>query len=327
MIETVLYSSMLILLGAILLDLCIGDPKWLPHPVIGIGNMIAFLEKKWNQGKYKKMKGLALTVIVVGFVYAISFLLIWLAYKVHFYIGVGLEIYLISSTIAIKGLRDAASQVLKPLVQGDLIEARENLSLIVGRDTQNLEEPEIVRGTVETVAENTVDGITAPLFWAFLGGAPLALAYRAVNTLDSMVGYKNERFAQFGWASARLDDGCNWLPARLTAWSIWLSSLVIASSRWSVAWKITLRDASKHPSPNSGWSEAMVAALLGVQLGGINFYQGIESKRAMMGERLRVLQATDIHKAVVYMHGGWIVFYLLLVFIVGLYGLVENIFR
>jgi adenosylcobinamide-phosphate synthase len=307
--------SVILLVGAVLLDLLIGDPKWLPHPVIGMGKLISTLEVKWNQGERKKLKGIALTVIVVGIVYVLAFVVVYVAYQLHVLIGIMLEIYLISTTIAIKGLRDAAVQVAVPLSQGDLAQARKKLSMIVGRDTDTLPESEIVRGTVETVAENTVDGITAPLFFALIGGAPLALAYRAVNTLDSMVGYKNERFIHFGWASARLDDVLNWIPARITSLVIWSSSFFIPHSRVKQALSITFRDAPKHPSPNSGWSEAMVAGLMGIQLGGRNMYQGIPSNRAKMGEATRELQEADIGRAILHMHGGWVVFLVIILFI------------
>lgn len=311
-IDVMSVTLVIILLGAVALDLLIGDPRWLPHPVIGMGRMISFLEKRWNQGEYKRQKGVALTLVVVGFSYIVTFLLVYLAFKLHMVLGMLLEIYLISTTIAIKGLRQAAIQVALPLKEGNLTEARKQLSMIVGRDTENLSEAEIVRGTVETVAENTVDGITAPLFFALLGGAPLAIAYRAINTLDSMVGYKNERFLHFGWASARLDDGCNWIPARLTSLAIWLSALFVRPSRMVQALRITLRDAGKHPSPNSGWSEAMVAGLLGIQLGGVNSYGGILSERARMGEGRSKLTVGDIRYTVFFMHGGWIVFLVLI---------------
>lgn len=300
--------TLVILLGAVVLDLLIGDPKWLPHPVIGMGKLISFLEKNWNQGEHRRKKGVVLTIVVVGLSYIIAFLLVYLAYKLHTMLGILLEIYLISTTIAIKGLRQAALQVALPLKEGNLTEARKQLSMIVGRDTENLSEAEIVRGTVETVAENTVDGITAPLFFALLGGAPLALAYRSINTLDSMVGYKNERFLQFGWASARLDDVSNWIPARLTSLTIWLSALFIRPLRMARALRLTVRDAPKHPSPNSGWSEAMVAGLLGIQLGGVNSYGGVVSERARMGEGRKKLRVDDIKLTIYFMHGGWIIF-------------------
>lgn len=291
-----------------MLELILGDPRWLPHPVVQMGKLISFLERSLNNGQKRRWKGVLLAFIVVLTVYGMVFLVITLSYKIHFYVGALLEIYFIWTTIAIKGLADAGKSVLNPLLKGNLEEARLSLSMIVGRDTEDLSESEVVRGTVETIAENTVDGITAPLFWALLGGAPLAMAYRAVNTLDSMVGYKNERFLDFGWASARLDDLANFIPARLTALSIWLSSVFIKGSNRKGGWNITMRDAKKHPSPNSGWPEAMTAGLMGIQLGGINYYKGMESKRKTMGDLNRKLVAGDIPKSILYMHGGWSVF-------------------
>ncbi len=297
-----------ILFFSIVLDLLIGDPHWLPHPVVQMGKLITFLEKRWNRGENRAGKGIALTVTVVLTVFLLSSAIIIIGYQIHPVVGVFTQIYLISTTIAIKGLSTAAKSVLTPLEKGDIAAAREKLSMIVGRDTERLPESEIVRGTVETVAENTVDGITAPIFWAIIGGAPLAMVYRAINTLDSMVGYKNEQFMQFGRASARLDDAVNWLPARLTALSMWLAAFFIKRSKRKNGWKVTWRDARKHPSPNSGWSEAMAAGLIGIQLGGINYYNGRKSVRAAMGDPLRELERSDIKKSITYMHGGWIVF-------------------
>ncbi|MFC2949170.1 adenosylcobinamide-phosphate synthase CbiB [Virgibacillus sediminis] len=301
-------SLCIILVVAILLDLAIGDPRWIPHPVVLMGKLIGFLEGRCNHGENRRIKGIYLTTTVVLVVFLLSFLLVYIAYQLHPIVGVCTQIYLVSTTIAIKGLSAAAKAILTPLVAGDLAEARKQLSMVVGRDTQDLPESEIVRGTVETVAENTVDGITAPLFWTVVGGAPLAMVYRAINTLDSMIGYKNERYKQFGWASARLDDVVNWIPARITALSIWLAALIIKGSKKKHGWKITCRDANKHPSPNSGWSEAMVAGLMGVQLGGINYYGGQKSVRATMGDQLKQLTKDDITRSIQYMHGGWLVF-------------------
>lgn len=317
MIEAFIDTRVVIITAAILLDLIIGDPKWLPHPVIGFGKLIAFMDKKLNHGSRQRKKwcGLLLTFIVVGVVFLSSAIALLLMYQIHMYAGLLFEVYLISSTIAIKGLRQAALQVAVPLSQGDLVGARFQLSMIVGRDTESLQESEIVRGTVETVAENTVDGITAPLFWAFIGGAPLAMAYRAINTLDSMVGYKNGRYADFGWSSARLDDVVNWLPARVTSVTFWLGSTFTQESKLRQAWVVTLRDARKHPSPNSGWSEAMVAGLMGIQLGGRNEYQGEVSNRAKMGDQIEQLMSVHIYKSIRLMHGGWVIFYLLFVLI------------
>ena len=302
------HDPVFILVAAILVDLWIGDPRLFPHPVILMGKLITYLEKSWNKGGDRKRKGIALTISVVLIVFVITHALLFLAYQLHWLVGLLIEVYLISTTIAAKGLSSAAKSVLHPLKKGNLVEARSKLSMIVGRDTESLSESEMIRGTVETVAENTVDGITAPLFWAIIGGAPLALAYRAINTLDSMVGYKNDRYMEFGWASAKLDDLVNWLPARITAFSMWLAAFVIKGSKTRNGWKITWRDARKHPSPNSGWSEAMVAGLIGIQLGGINYYRGKKSVRATMGDPLRGFLLSDIEKAIVYMHGGWMVF-------------------
>jgi adenosylcobinamide-phosphate synthase len=306
---TIMFCS--ILIAAIVLDLLMGDPRWLPHPVILMGKFITCLENRWNRGEGRVWKGIGLTTTVVVLVFTLSVLLVLAAYQVHSFVGVFMQVYLISTTIAINGLSSAAKEVLVPLVNGNLPEARVKLSMIVGRDTDRLPENEMVRGTVETVAENTVDGITAPLFWAIIGGAPLAMAYRAINTLDSMVGHKDEKYMQFGWASAKTDDLANWIPARLTALSMWLAAFLIKGSNKRNGWNITWRDAKKHPSPNSGWSEAMVAGLIGIQLGGINYYRGRKSVRAQMGDSLRELVPSDIEKAILYMHGGWIVFLLI----------------
>lgn len=308
-----------LVLLALILDLIIGDPRALPHPVVGMGAVIARLERAWNRGnaRARRLKGaLMCALVVLG-----SFLLAWGGLALLAAIHPGLawlaELWLLASCLAIKGLRDAAREIAAPLSRGELSEARRALAMVVGRDTEHLDEAEISRGAVETVAENTVDGITAPLCFALLGGAPLALAYKAINTLDSMVGYRDERYADFGWASARLDDVANWLPARLTALTLWLSALFMKgvgaeamATRGALA--ATWREAPRHPSPNSGWPEAMVANLLGVQLGGINHYRGRVSERARLGTPRRPLMAGHIAATLRLMHGGWLGFLLLM---------------
>lgn len=280
---------------AVLIDILVGDPPNWPHPVRWIGSLINILEKSWNNGKAKKIKGVAMVITVLLTVGGLSLLLVGICYWIHPVAGILVEAILISIAIAQKSLKEAALTVYEPLKKGDLEEARQKLSYIVGRDTERLDEPEIVRATVETVAENTSDGITAPLFWALIGGAPIALIYRAINTCDSMVGYRNEKYQDFGWASARLDDIVNWLPSRLTSVCMLVSNRPEHNKAIN-AWKIVFRDARKHPSPNSGWGEAPVAALLGVQLGGINYYKGIISNRATMGDPLVKLEKTHILK-------------------------------
>lgn len=304
---------------AIVVDLVVGDPRSLPHPVVIIGHGISQLERRWNQGsaKRRRLYGGLLTAIIVLGTFGSAWLLLALLTWLHPWLGGAAGLWLLATTLAIKGLADAARATAIPLAHGDLATARQALSMVVGRDTAHLNEAEITRGTVETVAENTVDGITAPLFFALIGGAPLALAYKAVNTLDSMVGYKNQRYADFGFASAKLDDVANWIPARLTALCLWLAGLLLSLAgvlrlRWQGALRGTCRDAPRHPSPNAGWPEAMVARLLGVQLGGTNFYEGEASHRATLGEPLEPLRVAHISATLRLMHGAWILFTLLL---------------
>lgn len=287
---------------AYLIDRIVGDPKSLPHPVRMIGKGIACLEQRLNFGKFRRLKGSLVVFLLVIVVIAITVLIMYFSYRMNRTFGIVIESSLIATTIATKGLADAANDVYEPLIEGDIEKARKNLSLIVARDTEQLTEAEITRATVETVAENTSDGITAPLFWALIGGAPLALAYRTINTCDSMLGYKNEQFAQFGWASARLDDVVNYIPSRLTGlWMIIVNQPVQPRSRRD-CFRIFTRDAKKHASPNSGWLESATAALLGIQLGGTNIYAGIVSKRAYIGESIYPLEAKHIAQAVSIMH-------------------------
>lgn len=287
---------------AYVIDRIVGDPKSLPHPVRLIGKGIAFLERRINRGNFRRLKGSLVVLIIVAVVIGITLLITYFAYGVHRYFGIGIEALLIATTIATKGLADAANAVYRPLNKGNFAAARENLSMIVGRDTEQLSEAEITRATVETVAENTSDGITAPLFWALIGGAPLALAYRAMNTCDSMLGYKNEQFAEFGWVSARLDDIVNYIPSRLTGMlMIAVNKSVQVHSRRD-CFRILIRDAKKHASPNSGWLEVSMAALLGIQLGGVSTYNGVTSERARIGEFRYPLQVKHIVQAVSIMH-------------------------
>ncbi|WP_311065637.1 adenosylcobinamide-phosphate synthase CbiB [Halomonas sp. DWK9] len=303
---------------AIAIDLIVGDPRGLPHPVVFMGRAISSYERLWNRGtaQQRKLSGALLTVMVVGGVWLISWLLLFVLAKLHPGLALIAELWLLSTTLAIKGLGEAARAVAAPLNKGNLPAARQALSMIVGRDTQRLEEADITRGAVETVAENTVDGITAPLLFALIGGAPLALAYKAVNTLDSMVGYRNERFNDFGYASAKLDDIANWLPARLTVVCLWMAGMLLSFKgrklRWQGALSATRQQAPRHPSPNAGWPEAMVANLLGVQLGGTNVYQGVVSHRATLGTPREALTVTHIETTVWLMHGAWLLFFVLM---------------
>ncbi|MGP4060398.1 adenosylcobinamide-phosphate synthase CbiB [Halobacillus sp. H74] len=277
------------------LDRLFGDPKGIPHPVIGIGKLISYLEKVWNQGGGRIVKGGFMAVLVIGICFFSSFVMIEQLFDWNHYAAIGLEAVLIWTTIAEKGLRQAAMEVYRPLKKGDLPRARKYLSYIVGRDTDHLEEPQIVRGTVETVAENISDGVTAPLFYALIGGAPLAIAYRAINTCDSMVGYRNERFKDFGFVSAKLDDLFNLIPSRLTAFVMILFSSFSIKEKQKLFQELLVQ-ARRHPSPNSGWGEAAAALLLEVQLGGINYYFGEKSERPKIGKALRSPAAYHIEQ-------------------------------
>ncbi|BCG58560.1 cobalamin biosynthesis protein CobD [Paenibacillus sp. URB8-2] len=295
-------QGIMFVITAIFIDLLVGDPRGFPHPVIGIGKIISGTEsalRKWGTGRaVERTLGVLLVLIVLSAVYAAAVLILWLAGLIHPIIQSLAAVWLISTTIAIKGLGDAAIQVFRPLVKGDLDSARTYVGYIVGRETHSLSEREVTRATVETVAENIVDAVVAPLFYALIGGAPLALLYRAVNTLDSMVGYKNDKYRYFGWASARLDDVLNYIPARITGLLLWAGALMTKGLNAGRAWQAMRCDAAKHPSPNSGIPEAAVAGALGIQLGGLNSYGGIVSERARMGTAARELAAEDIRQTI-----------------------------
>ncbi|MRN51847.1 adenosylcobinamide-phosphate synthase CbiB [Paenibacillus monticola] len=287
----------LILLAAYVIDRIVGDPRRLPHPVIGMGKAIHAVEQLirrfFTRPQSLRVAGILLPLIVVGGAWLLTAVLLWLLSLVSPWLVWLAEAWLISTTIASKGLKDAGMAVYIELHKGDLPAARRALGMIVGRDTTTLSSPEIVRGTVETVAENIVDAIISPLFYALLGGAPLAMAYRAVNTLDSMVGYKNEKYRDLGWASARLDDVANLIPARIAALLLALCACLLQLD-WRRSLRTVRRDAHRHPSPNSGYPESAVAGALGIRLGGENVYHGVASFRAYMGEPLRPLEPEDI---------------------------------
>lgn len=288
-------------LTAFLLDLLVGDPRWIPHPVVLIGKAIEILERlsrRISQNAVAlKITGFLTAAAIVAGSWGLTWLLVRWVFNFNYWAGAVLSVWLISTTIAARGLAGAAGEIYVLLQSGNLAEARRKVGMIVGRDTGNMESGCVIRASVETVAENIVDGVVAPLFYAFIGGAPLAMAYRAVNTLDSMLGYKNERYINFGMASARLDDIANYIPARLTGLfllaAVWLFRMDVKGSLGAI-----LRDASGHPSPNSGITEAAVAGALGVRLGGLNYYNGRGSFRAYMGKDLTPLAPGHIKQTV-----------------------------
>ncbi|MFZ7102598.1 MAG: adenosylcobinamide-phosphate synthase CbiB [Peptococcaceae bacterium] len=290
------------ILGALLIDLIVGDPPYVPHPVIYMGKLINLLEDflypPEGSNLNKVFRGGLLVFIVICTVFAGSWVLLRLLAALHPILKTLASIWLISTTIAVKGLGEAGSRIRQLLVNKKIQEARKEVGLIVGRDTHNLDGKEIIRATVETIAENVVDAVTSPLLFAMLGGAPLALVYRAVNTMDSMLGYKNEKYLYFGKVAARVDDLFNLIPARLTGLVIVLISLILPGCSGVNSFKILRRDARRHPSPNSGFAESAVSGATGVQLGGLNYYQGIPSNRPHIGENITPLSTQSIKQTV-----------------------------
>lgn len=289
--------------AALLVDALVGDPSWLPHPVVLFGKWIAWCDLRFNHpgdadSRVQRLRGLALAVVTVCGAFGATQLLLLVIARASPTVAVVLNVWLASTTIAWRGLVAAGRRTARALADGGAAAGRAAVAHIVGRDTAALSEPEVVRAAVETLAENTVDAIVAPVFFAVLGGAPLALAYRAANTLDSMVGYRNSRYLDFGRASARLDDLLNYIPARLTA-VLLLLAIVLTGGNGAEAWRIMRRDAAAHPSPNGGIPEALTAGALGVSLGGWNSYGGVPSFRATLGDSgARPLHRDDIGRTV-----------------------------
>jgi len=282
------------ILFALLLDLAFGDPRWLPHPVRLIGRLIAALEgpARGAIGHARLAGGVtALTVILAAALATAA--LVGIAGAIHPLLGDAVSIALIYTTLAARDLARHSLDVYRALSDGDLEEARHLVSRIVGRDTERLTEEGVVRAAVESVAENTVDGVIAPLFFAALGGPVAAMAYKAVSTLDSMIGYRNERYIDFGRWAARIDDGANYLPARLAA-PILAFAAALIGQRGGAAWRMALRDGRKHLSPNSGIAEAAVAGALGVRLGGVMERRGTPVNLPEIGDPVLPLARAHI---------------------------------
>jgi adenosylcobinamide-phosphate synthase len=295
---------MYIIPAAVVLDWLLGDPRWLPHPVVFIGRLIAWLETRLRRAvKSELTGGFLLLVLTVAITATVAALLLAVAFAVHPWAGLAIALLLSWSCLAARSLHAESALVARALGEGDLPAARKYLSFIVGRDTAELTETEIWRGAVETVAENTSDGVIAPLLFLMVGGPVLGLAYKAVNTLDSMVGYKNDRYLFFGRASALCDDVANWLPARLTGLLLVLAALPAGLSAGN-AWRMMRRDGRNHASPNSGIPEAAAAGALRVQLGGTNRYFGQAVVKPTIGEPLRPLDCRAWQGAVRLMYGA-----------------------
>jgi adenosylcobinamide-phosphate synthase len=296
-------TSVVVLLIAALLDYLIGDPWGWPHPVRVMGWVISrwtkFSIQYCQNSVTQRIAGIFLGLVLIIGSGCVGWLIVQTARWLHPWLGIVVESILLASCFALRSLRTAATDVLQPLITGDLDKTRSILSNYVGRDTENLSETEIFRAVLETVTENATDGVMAPLFFAIVGLfvpvvglASLTLAYKASSTLDSMVGYREAPYTYLGWFSARLEDYLTWLPCRLT-----VITLALLSGKPLNVWRICQRDAIKDPSPNSGWSECAYAAVLGVQMGGTNWYRGVAKEKPLLGDMIHPITSDTIDQA------------------------------
>lgn len=283
------------------LDQLLGDPVWMPHPVVAMGKCIALMERVLRRVFPKTPRGelaagaVLAAVLPLGTL-GLSVLALWLCGLVHPALKFGLSVLWCGQCLAVKGLRDESANVYQKLVSSTLDEARRAVGRIVGRDTEELSAEGVAKAAVETVAENFSDGVAAPLCYMFLGGAPLALCYKSVNTMDSMVGYKNERYLYFGRAAAKLDDLVNYIPSRLSALLLILAAF-LRGQDWRNALTIWRRDRRNHASPNSAQTESAMAGALGVELAGPASYFGKVVDKPTIGEALRPIEPGDIPRA------------------------------
>lgn len=296
----------------LILDLLIGDPENPIHPVRIIGSFSSKLERLARSlfKRHLKIGGFITWVIVIVTTFLINFFILKFARSVNRYIGIILSGIIIYFCISAKGLVTEGYKVINLLLKDDINSARKQLSYIVGRDTENLDREAIIRAVVETIAENMSDGIVAPIFFAGLGGAPLAMAYKAVNTLDSMFGYKNDKYKEFGYFPAKLDDVFNYIPARITGLLIVLSGWVLRYD-YKHSFKIYKRDRYNHSSPNSAHPEAAMAGILGVELGGANYYFGKLVQKPTIGDKLKKIDICDVNKTSKVLYCSTILSYIL----------------
>ena len=300
---------------AFFIDCILGDPRSRFHPVVLMGNLIAWLEhcfyRPEDTNEKKLLCGGMLVLIVLVVCYEAAWCILRLLGLIPLpHVGMVLEALLLAFMISPKSLAAAGMEIRALLKAGDLPEARRKVGWIVGRDTEKLSVSEVSRAAIETVAENTVDGVLAPLFFYLIGGLPFAVLYRAANTMDSMLGYKNAKYLYFGRVAARLDDVLNYIPARIAGVLFVLAAFFLGFDGRG-AWRMLHRDAAKHPSPNGGCAEAPTAGALGIRLGGNNYYFGEPHFRAYMGEARREIEADDIQKTVRLMYTVTILFLLL----------------
>ena len=288
-------------LGGFVLDALFGDPAWLPHPVVYMGKAISKLEKFLRPRLPKTPQGELLGGAIVAFclpvgTFLLTGLVCWGAARLHPLLGLAVQMFWCGQALAARGLVQESTNVYKELKKPDLPGARQAVSRIVGRDTAELTAEGVTKAAVETVAENASDGVIAPLLYMLIGGAPLALTYKAINTMDSMLGYKNEKYLYFGRIPAKLDDAANYLPSRLAA-LLWVAAAAFTHNDAKGAWKIWRRDRRRHASPNSAQTESACAGALGVQLAGPAYYFGQYYPKLTIGDALRPIEPEDILRA------------------------------
>ena len=283
------------------LDLLFGDPEGWPHPVILMGRIISRLEKilrgKFNKNPgYEFISGVILVLIVIFLCFFTPLLILYAADKINKNFSFLLRVYWTWRILAIKNMADEGKRVYNKLNQNDLLSARKAVSRIVGRDTENLDCAGVIKAAIESISENFTDGIIAPMFYLFLGGVPLAMAFKAISTMDSMIGYRTEKYHYFGRAAAKLDDAANYIPARIAA-LCWICAAGVTGQDMKNAYKIWRRDANKTDSPNAGQTESACAGALGIRLGGPAVYFGEYHEKAYLGDDLKSIQAADILRA------------------------------
>ena len=288
-------------LGGFVLDALFGDPAWLPHPVVYMGKAISRLEKFLRPRLPKTPQGELLGGAIVAFclpvgTFLLTGLVCWGAARLHPLLGLVVQMFWCGQALAARGLVQESTNVYKELKKPDLPGARKAVSRIVGRDTAELTAEGVTKAAVETVAENASDGVIAPLLYMLIGGAPLALTYKAINTMDSMLGYKNEKYLYFGRVPAKLDDAANYLPSRLAA-LLWVAAAAFTHNDAKGAWKVWRRDRRRHASPNSAQTESACAGALGVQLAGPAYYFGQYYPKLTIGDALRPIEPEDILRA------------------------------
>ncbi len=289
----------MLLICSYIADLIFGDPEWLPHPVRGIGKLINFGEKVlWKrENKYRqRFKGFILAIMVIFITTISTCLFLTILQKINPVLGKFFWVYIGYTTISVKDLRIKAKEIYFSLKEVLLNKARKNLSKIVGRDTEDLNKEEVIKASIESIAENTNDGIIAPLFYLTIGGPILAITYKAINTLDSMLGYKNEKYINFGWASARIDDIANYIPARISGFLISLSSFILGKG-FKDSFLTMLKQAKLHPSVNSGYPEASMAGSLKIKLAGPCYYEGKLFNKPYLGEDKKDIEESLIIEA------------------------------